>query len=86
MIAAMYRNAEADKVAYIPWLYEHRNERVPRLYFDKCIEITFEDMVLPVPKERESVCRILYGKDYMTPVREPGHDNIKEQVEILRAY
>lgn len=68
MIAAMYRDTEADKVAYIPWMNGHRDERVPRPYFEECIQISFEDMALPVPKERETVCRILYGKDYMPPI------------------
>lgn len=82
----MYRDTGADKVAYISWMYEHRDERVLRSYFEESIEIPFEDKALPLLKERESVCRTLYGKDYMTPVRDPRHDNVKEQVEILRAY
>lgn len=85
-IAAMHWDTGSDEAANVPWLYVRRDQRIPRSCFEKIVEVPFEDTRLPVLEEREMVCRVLYGEHYMTPVREHGHDGIKEQMGILRDY
>ena len=85
-IAAVYWDTESDEVANIPRLYVRREHRIPKPCFDQVIEVPFEDTVMPVLKDNDLVCKVLYGDDYMVPIREQGHDCIKEQMDILKRY
>lgn len=85
-IAALHREEKTGEVANVAWLYDHRKERIPGLYFEKIIKVPFEDITIPIPQAYDQICQRLYGDDYMIPVRESVHDSTREQIEILRRY
>lgn len=84
--AGVYWDTESDEVANVPRLYDHRDHRISSSCFKKIIEVPFENTTIPVLEDHDLVCRVLYGDDYMIPVKERGHDSVKEQMDILRNY
>lgn len=85
-IAAMYWEEKSNDVTNLPWLYEHPHYRIPRSCFDTIIEVPYEYMTIPIPKDYDLICRLTYGKDYMTPLKISGHDYLKGQIDSLRNY
>lgn len=83
-IAAMYYDVESNIITNVPWLYTDPHYRIPRTCFDKVIEIPFENTVLPVLEDYDLLCKLSYGDNYMTPVKEYQHDYLKKQIEYLR--
>ncbi len=83
-LAAMYQDTEADEVTNMHWMYDHRHYRIPLSCFDKSIEVPFEDTTVPILEDHDLICRLTYGDDYMTPVKQCEHDYLKKQVEALR--
>lgn len=85
-IAAMYWDVEADTMTNVPWLHSDPHYRIPRSLFDRVIKVPFEDTMLPILEDYDLLCRLSYGDDYMTPIKECTHDYLKKQVEYLRDH
>lgn len=84
-IAAMYWDTDYHEVARLPELCEQDSYRIPISCFDRVLELPFEDMTIPVLEDYDWICRLSYGDDYMTPVKEFLHEEgIKEQIEQLQ--
>lgn len=85
-IAAMYWDAGFDAVSNVPGLYNYRDHRFSQACLDRRIEVPFEDTTIPIPEDYDRICRLFYGEDYMTPVRECTHEIFKKQIGSLREY
>lgn len=85
-IAAMYWNEESKEVAFMPDLYKNPNYRIPITSFERVIKKPFETISLPVLEDYDSICRLEYGANYMTPVKTEGHIYLKKQINFLREY
>ncbi len=86
-IAAMYGDTEHKEVTYLPDLCKDSHHRIPELCFNRVMEMPFEDTVIPVLEDYDLICRLSYGGDYMTPVKEYAHeDGIKNQIKILQDF
>ena len=50
------------------------------------IEIPFETVTVPVPREYDKILRIKFGDNYMTPIKEITHNYpfYKEQDKIIQ--
>lgn len=83
-IAAMYWDMEYDEVTNIAWRYNHPHYRIPKKCFGKVIQVPFEDTTIPILKDHDQICRLTYGDDYMTPIKEYKHDYLKKQIAYLR--
>ena len=83
-IAAMYWDSASDKVTNMFWMHDHPDYQFPRSCFDQIIEIPFENTTLPVPQNYDLICELVYGNDYMTPIREYEHDYLTRQIQHLR--
>lgn len=57
------------KVSIFSWLYDKKYLREEKWYCDT-LHMTFEDIMIPVPKEYDKILTTQYG-DYMRPVKEP---------------
>ena len=72
-IGAMY---EKDYARYVTkmstWTIHPDWQNMPIHCFDETIELPFENISIPVPKEYERVLKILYGENYMTPYKGGG--------------
>ena len=59
-------------------------------YFDEIIELPFENISIPVPKEYDRVLRIIYSENYMTPVKNSAGHSIKwyyqQEEELLEIF
>ena len=61
---------EADYVARIhPYMTSKGEWKIRKEAFDETIELPFETITVPSPKDYDMFCRVMYGSDYMTPVR-----------------
>lgn len=85
-IAAMHYDAESDDVANVPWLYTHCYCRFPRICFEKVRDVQFEGMSIPILEDYDQICRLLYGDDYMTPIKKDTHPIFKKQMDIIQDY
>lgn len=85
-IAAMYWDAESDEAANVPWLHGHGNCRFPRECFDRTIKVPFEDIKIPILEDYDRICRLLYGEDYMTPVKKLSHEIFNRQMKVIQDY
>lgn len=86
-IAAMYGDTEHKEVTYLPDLCKNSHHRIPELCFNRVMEMPFEDTVIPVLEDYDLICRLNYGDDYMTPLKEYAHeDGIKNQIKILQDF
>lgn len=83
-IAAMYWNSDSGILTNMFWMYDHPNYRIPRSCFDKIIEVPFENTILPIPENYDFICKLIYGKNYTTPIKKCEHDYLNRQVEHLR--
>lgn len=86
-IGAMF---EKDYARYVTkmstWTLHPDWQNMPIHCFDETIEMPFENIMIPVPKEYDRVLRHLYGDNYMTPYKGGGAHKTKwyfEQEEDL---
>lgn len=84
-ISAMYWDSASDEVTNMFWMYDHHDYHIPRSCFDRIIEVTFENTTLPIPEDYDFICELVYGKNYMTPIKEYEHDYLDKQIEYLRS-
>lgn len=88
-IAMTYGEEDGDELAMYVNLAKSENMRFDRRWFDEVEYLPFEQVMLPVPKEYDSVLRTIYG-DYTVPVKltqlhdYPGY--IKQLEELRRLY
>lgn len=88
-IAAMYWDTDYEEVTITPYLYQRPDYRFPRRCFERMIEVPFENIMIPIAEEYDSLCRVIYGDQYMTPVKIYDYHEypfFKDQIEILRDY
>ena len=85
-IAAMYWDAASDEIAVISSLHHNSAYRIPKSFFKEVIRVPFEDTTIPILKDYDLLCRLSYGKDYMTPQKYSMHSNIQKQMGRLRKY
>ena len=49
--------------------YQDRRFKYKREWYEKSIEVPFENIMIPIPVGYTEVLRVLYGDNYMTPIR-----------------
>lgn len=85
-ISKMYSNTKGNIVSCLANntnYVKHYN----REWFGKGIQLPFENITLPAPKNYDAVLTTMYGSNYMIPVREITHDYpfYKKQTEAFKA-
>ena len=85
-LCSIYGPEDADEVAGIWRLIWQNNFHFPKEWFDDLIEIPFETVTVPVPREYDKILRIKFGDNYMTPIKEITHNYpfYKEQDKIIQ--
>lgn len=73
-LCSIYGTDDADEVAGIWRLIWQENFHFPKEWFDDLIEVPFETVTIPVPKEYDRILKIKYGDNYMTPIKKITHD------------
>ena len=68
-LCSIYGTDDADEVAGIWRLIWQENFHFPKEWFDDLIEVPFETVTIPVPKEYDRILKIKYGDNYMTPIK-----------------
>ena len=85
-VCMMYDESEADYVTSMPEYYDDPAFKFSKAFFDDN-EVLFENLPINIPKDFDSVLKILFG-DYMIPVRNTAdHDYpfYKEQLDVLKS-
>ena len=86
-IAAMYWDSGSGEVTTAATLYRTDGAyRIPRSCFDKLIRAPFENTTIPLPADYDLACRLIYGNNYMTPVKYAEHEGFKVQIDILKQH
>lgn len=85
-LCSIYGPEDSDEVAGIWRLIWQKNFHFPKEWFDNLIEIPFETVTVPVPREYDKILRIKFGDNYMTPIKEITHNYpfYKEQDKIIQ--
>ena len=85
-LCSIYGTDDADEVAGIWRLIWQENFHFPKEWFDDLIEVPFETVTIPVPKEYDRILKIKYGDNYMTPIKKITHDYpfYKTQEKIIQ--
>lgn len=80
----IYSNSKGKIVSYVPE-NENCSKHYKKEWFEKSIQLPFENITLPAPENYDAVLTVMYGSNYMTPVREITHDYpfYKKQAEML---
>ena len=72
-VAAMFND---DYPRYVTrmglWTVEPHRENMPIHAFDQIIRVPFEQTTIPIPKEYDTILRLTYGDNYMTPLKGGG--------------
>ncbi|MBD5555784.1 MAG: LicD family protein [Roseburia sp.] len=73
-IAGLYHEEECTELTMITSRLNRRNRafKFPKEWFDKTVDMPFENITIPVPEEFHRALTVFYGEDYMTPVRGGG--------------
>ena len=66
-IMGMYGEESADYITEMPCIANGMPYYIPKNAYDKSINKPFENTVIPVPEEYDSILQLKYGDDYMTP-------------------
>lgn len=75
MLSGIYSRADADEVCSMIDLAEGWDYHVPVCCYQSVIEMPFEKTTIPVPVGYDTILKIKYGPEYMTPVQGGGsHD------------
>lgn len=83
-VSKRYSNTNGNFVSFVPSIIKNNN-RYRKEWFERSIELPFENIFLPAPENYDAVLSVMYGSNYMTPVREITHDYpfYKAQAEAL---
>lgn len=75
-IVQMYPSRDAEELEYIIWDLKNKEQRYKYKpeWYAKSIDVPFENIMIPIPIGYTEVLRVLFGDDYMVPVRESSHD------------
>lgn len=76
-----FENQNTKKVAAIGGAYQYNKESVLREWFEKTVELPFENLTLSAPEKYVEYLTYFYG-DYMTPPPENKRANRHSAVEI----
>lgn len=72
----MYSSNGGEELEYI--VYDLKNEgqryKYKREWYAETIQAPFENIMIPIPAGYAEILRVLYGDDYMTPMRENTHE------------
>lgn len=85
-IASLYNGTGAEYVTIEPFYINRPEVRIPAKCYDKTIYLPFESMTLPAPEDYDTVLKIWYGDDYMTPKQYNPHPALNESERLLRLY
>lgn len=69
----MYNSTNGQFICYVPD-NSNRDKHYDRAWFEKSIQMPFENISLPVPVNYDAILKVMFGPDYMTPICEPTHD------------
>ena len=76
MIQMYSSNGGGKELEYI--VYDLKSEGQRYIYklewYAETIQAPFENIMIPIPAGYAEILRVLYGDDYMTPMRENTHD------------
>ena len=75
-LCMIYQEEDADEIGIVVSRIVNRpNYHMPKEYYEKVIEMPFENITVPVPVGYDEVLKLKYGQNYMTPYRAGcGHD------------
>lgn len=66
-IQSTYNEEDADYISELPNIMIGREYYLPKDTYDNLIRVSFENLMVPVPKNYDEVLKIKYGDDYMKP-------------------
>ena len=87
-ICALYKKGDSGLVGISYRMrYDREKEPKPLQWYDELIDMPFESITIPVPKEYDKVLTLRYG-DYMTPLLIPDHDYpfYASQIKVFNDY
>lgn len=87
-ICALYKKGDSSLSGITYRMrYDRDREPKPAEWFDELIDMPFETITIPVPKEYDRILTKRYG-DYMKPVLVPDHDYpfYASQIEVFNNY
>lgn len=73
-LMGIYGPDDADEVTGIWRIIYQEDFHFPKEWFEDLIEIPFETVTVPVPREMHKVLALKVGRDYMTPIRQETHN------------
>ena len=90
-VAARFEEKDSDELTIISYYLNNTSFRMPKSYYEECIELPFENTTIHVPVGYDQLLQQKYG-DYMEPVRvgdshdypayQSVHEIIKGQMKI----
>lgn len=73
VISSMYNDTNSRIISRMSlWAVEPWRENMPIECFSKFKRVPFENTTIPIPEDYDTILRLTYGDDYMTPKRGPG--------------
>lgn len=84
-LMGIFTKDDADEVTGIWRIVYEPGFHFPKEWFEDLIEIPFETVTVPVPRQMHRVLALKVGPDYMIPIRQETHNYpfYKEQEEII---
>ena len=81
----IYKSGEADEVAGLWRIVYQEDFHFPKEWFSDLVEVPFETITIPIPREYDKILRLKIGDNYMTPIRQETHNYpfYKTQEKIL---
>ena len=81
----IYKSDEADEVAGLWRIVYQEDFHFPKEWFSDLVEVPFETITIPIPREYDKILRLKIGDNYMTPIRQETHNYpfYKTQEKIL---
>lgn len=73
-LMGIYGPDDADEVTGIWRIIYQKNFHFPKEWFEDLIEMPFETVTIPVPREMHKILEIKIGSNYMTPIRQETHN------------
>ncbi|MBO4899307.1 MAG: LicD family protein [Lachnospiraceae bacterium] len=86
-IATMYYDSPATEVSIIAFYTSNINNRKSRPAFDSVVMMPFENIMIPVPADYDTILRQTFGPNYMIPVKggsDHEYPNYAGEERILR--
>lgn len=69
-LAQCYQSDEAAELEMVVWDWaKERRFKYKREWYGESIEVPFENITIPIPSGYDGVLRVLYGENYMTPIK-----------------